>query len=98
MKARVTPEHKLRNKAYHCIFTGNEEDETIESIKCDGSAANLGGCKHVVAFLMWLHRRSKEPATTYVRSYWTKSKLSAVGTTQKFIKSSDLTKGRVDAL
>ncbi|KAL4718156.1 hypothetical protein ACJJTC_003371 [Scirpophaga incertulas] len=26
--------------------------------------ASLGGCKHAVAFLMWVHRRSEEPSCT----------------------------------
>lgn len=38
-----------------------------------------------MAFLMWLHRRSEEPAPTEISCYWAKSKLSKVGTTIKFI-------------
>lgn len=39
----------------------------------------LGGCKHRVAFIMWLHRRSEEPSPTEVTSYWKKSVLSSAG-------------------
>lgn len=49
-----------------------------------------GGCKHAIAFLMWIHRRSEDPAPTSVECYWKKSKLSSVGSTLKFVKSSDI--------
>lgn len=39
----------------------------------------LGGCKHAVAFLFWLHRRSSEPSVTEAQYYWTATKLSKVG-------------------
>lgn len=48
-----------------------------------------GGCKHAVAFLMWLHRRSEEPSPTEVTCYWTKSKLSKIGTSIKFLTLKD---------
>lgn len=54
-----------------------------------------GGCKHSVAFLTWLHRRSEEPSTTSVECYWKKSALSSVGTTVKFIKAADM--GKADS-
>lgn len=38
-----------------------------------------GGCKHQVAFLLWLHRRSEEPSVTSKECYWKKSSLSSVG-------------------
>lgn len=49
----------------------------------------LGGCKHAVAFLMWLHRRSEEPSPTETECYWKKSKLSGVGTNLKFMTVED---------
>lgn len=36
-------------------------------------------CKHAVAFLFWLHRRSEEPSVTSQVCYWKKSVLSDVG-------------------
>lgn len=50
----------------------------------------LGGCKHAIAFLAWLHRRSEEPSRTSIECYWKKSKLSAVGTSIKFIKAKEI--------
>jgi hypothetical protein len=44
-----------------------------------------GGCKHAVAFLSWLNRRSEEPAKTEVLCYWRRSKMAEIGTTVKFI-------------
>lgn len=38
-----------------------------------------GGCKHQMAFIMWLHRRSEEPSPTEVSSYWKKSILCSAG-------------------
>lgn len=43
----------------------------------------LGGCKHAVALLFWLHRRSEEPPTTSTVCYWKKSELSKVGDNDK---------------
>lgn len=51
-----------------------------------------GGCKHAVAILAWLQRRSEEPSTKSVECYWKKSELSSVGTTLKFIKAADMGK------
>lgn len=48
-----------------------------------------GGCKHAIAFLMWLHRRSEEPSPTDVTCYWAKSKLSKVGSSVKYITLKD---------
>lgn len=39
----------------------------------------LGGCKHGVAFLLWLHRRSEEPSVTSTVCYWKSSSLARVG-------------------
>ena len=45
----------------------------------------LGGCKHAFAFLMWLNRRSEEPAPTEVTCYWKKYVLASSVTDRKFI-------------
>ncbi|GBN45098.1 hypothetical protein AVEN_98146-1, partial [Araneus ventricosus] len=70
----------------------NESEDSILSVKCAGCAASQGGCKHAVAFLAWVHRRSEEPPVTSIKCYWKKSKLSSVGRTIKFIKASELGK------
>lgn len=44
----------------------------------------LDHCKHAVAFLFWLHRRSEEPSVTATTCYWKKSALSKVGPGTKF--------------
>lgn len=90
IKARVTPEHKVRSKPYHCTFECDEKEEIITGVNCEDCAAREGGCKHVVALIMWLHRRSEEPSTTSVKCYWTKAKLSLVGNSLKFIKAKDI--------
>jgi len=40
---------------------------------------STGGCKHLVAFLFWIHRRCEEPSPTEVACYWKRSSLSTVG-------------------
>lgn len=62
----------------------DEKESVVKSVQCHDCPASLGGCKHSVAFLMWVHRRSEEPACTSTECYWKKSKLAKVGTTLKF--------------
>lgn len=62
-------------------------------MQCHECIASQGGCKHSIAFLMWLHRRSEEPSCTSVECYWRKSKLSRVGTSLKYITAKTLSKG-----
>ena len=90
VKARVTPEHKVSKKGYFLTLTCNEKEEKVLSIQCSGCAAGLGGCKHSVALLAWLHRRSEDASVTSKKCYWKKSSLSAVGTTKKFVRATDL--------
>ncbi|XP_074026504.1 uncharacterized protein isoform X1 [Leptinotarsa decemlineata] len=49
-----------------------------------------GGCKHAIAFIAWLHRRSEDPPSTSIDCYWKKSKLSTIGTTLKYIRVKEL--------
>lgn len=51
-----------------------------------------GGCKHALAFIMWVHRRSEEPAPTEVTSYWKKPVLSTVGTSLKYVSAMNFCK------
>ncbi|GBL81424.1 hypothetical protein AVEN_143708-1 [Araneus ventricosus] len=92
-KAIVTPEHKISKKRYGVTVICNEE--VVLSALCDSCAASLGGCKHAIAFLSWLHRRSEEPSVTEVTCYWKKSKLSTVVKSIKFVKGKDLGKWQV---
>lgn len=71
----------------------DEGEENVTSIECHDCVAAQGGCKHAIALLMWVHRRSEEPSCTEVQCYWQKSKLSRVGTTLKFISAKELCKG-----
>ncbi|GBM95521.1 hypothetical protein AVEN_161419-1 [Araneus ventricosus] len=98
VKAKVTPEHSLRKKAYDVTLLCNEVEEEILSVTCDSCAASLGGCKHAIALITWLHRRSEEPAVTSVFCYWKASRLSAVGKAEKFIKAKNLVKNNIQPL
>lgn len=49
---------------------------------------SLGGCKHVIALISWLHRRSTEKSRTSIECYWTKPSLSKIG--QKFLRVEDI--------
>lgn len=92
VKGRICPEHKVRNKPYFVTATIDEEAESVVEVKCISCVAALGGCKHAMAFLMWLHRRSEEPAPTEVICYWKKSALSQVGSEEKFIEATRIGK------
>ncbi|KAK5648563.1 hypothetical protein RI129_003455 [Pyrocoelia pectoralis] len=91
LKGKICPEHKVRNKGYSVTIEIDEREEMIKDIQCGGCAAASGGCKHALAFLMWVHRRSEEPSPTEVECYWKKSKLAKVGTSIKFIEASACT-------
>ncbi|GBP88368.1 hypothetical protein EVAR_52673_1 [Eumeta japonica] len=65
----------------------------LSSVQCEDCVASQGGCKHAIAFLMWLHRRSEEPSCTSVECYWKKSKLSRVGSSMKYMTAKELSKG-----
>lgn len=88
----MTPEHKVRAQTYTVKALINEEDEEIVEVLCHDCKAGQGGCKHALAFIFWLHRRSEEPSPTEVKCYWKKAKLSSVGDSVKFINSFELTK------
>ncbi|CAG5022579.1 unnamed protein product [Parnassius apollo] len=46
LKAKVTPEHRIRTKIYTVSITINEDSEVIGNLICDDCAASAGGCKH----------------------------------------------------
>ncbi|KAJ8909481.1 hypothetical protein NQ315_015411, partial [Exocentrus adspersus] len=92
VKCKMCLEHKVRTKPYNVTMIINENDNEIISCQCHDCAASAGGCKHAVAFLMWVHRRSEEPACTSVECYWKKPTLSRIGTTLKYITVQQITK------
>ncbi|CAG9760281.1 unnamed protein product [Ceutorhynchus assimilis] len=92
LKAKITPEHKIKSKNYTVLCVINTEEKEVVNTKCQDCAASEGGCKHEVAFLMWLHRRSEEPSPTEKICYWKKSKLSLAPTTKKSISPADFGK------
>ncbi|KAJ3648793.1 hypothetical protein Zmor_020569 [Zophobas morio] len=83
VKALIAPEHKVRLKGYEVSVRINESEQCIIDSKCYDCAASEGGCKHGVALLFWLYRRTLEPSVTSVECYWRKSTLSKVGSTIK---------------
>ncbi|KAF5281934.1 hypothetical protein FQR65_LT14460 [Abscondita terminalis] len=96
VEGKICPEHKVRKQNYEVSLTINEKEQTIVNGTCNGCAASLGGCKHIIAFIMWVHRRSEEPSTTDVECYWRKPKLSRVGTELKCISLEEM--GKVQKL
>ncbi|TGZ52775.1 Uncharacterized protein DBV15_11267 [Temnothorax longispinosus] len=81
VKAKVCPEHRVRNKVYFVIVIVNEENESIINVEY--------GCKHAIAFVMWIYRRTEDPSPTDVQCYWKKPVLANVGTVRQFIEAKD---------
>ncbi|KZS03599.1 Uncharacterized protein APZ42_033641 [Daphnia magna] len=83
----IAPEHNVTSK--NCIVEVKIDIERYEIVSaiCKSCVAHQGGCKHHIAFIGWIHRRSEEPAKTEVECYWKKIFLSQVGTTTKFIEA-----------
>ncbi|KAG5887786.1 hypothetical protein JTB14_024001 [Gonioctena quinquepunctata] len=61
VKARITPEHNVKQKCYSVTAVCDEAEQTIISAECEDCAAHLGGCKHAIAFIAWLHRLARPP-------------------------------------
>ncbi|KAJ8913136.1 hypothetical protein NQ315_006054 [Exocentrus adspersus] len=95
LKAKITPEHKIKAKNYNVQCIINTSERVIIEAKCNDCAASEGGCKHAVAFLMWLHRRSEEPSPTEKQCYWKRSLLSTASSTNTFISTSDFNKNKI---
>nr|CAI5829260.1 unnamed protein product [Callosobruchus analis] len=81
IKGKITPEHKTKQASYTVVAVINEQEEEVERCICEDCAASAGGCKHAVAFLLWLNRRTEEPSVTSTQCYWKKSKLSTAAKT-----------------
>ncbi|KAI4458066.1 hypothetical protein MML48_7g00018168 [Holotrichia oblita] len=91
VNARIAPEHKIHSKQYKVLAVINETEEDVISCECIYCAAAEGGCKHAVAFLMWLHRRSEEVGVTSTTCYWKKPALAEVGQSTKYATLAMLT-------
>ncbi|XP_046961765.1 uncharacterized protein LOC124543737 [Vanessa cardui] len=93
VRGKICPEHKVHARLYAVTVIVDEEEEAVISVQCNDCVASKGGCKHAIAFLMWIHRRSEQPSCTAVECYWIKSKLSRVGTSLKYMTAKDLSNG-----
>lgn len=82
----------MRSKPYAVTLIVNEQEETVTSVKCHDCPSSEGGCKHSVAFLMWLHRRTEAPSCTSVECYWRKSNLAKVGSSIKILCAKEISK------
>ncbi|KAF5271716.1 hypothetical protein FQA39_LY08039 [Lamprigera yunnana] len=60
VKCKICPEHKVHAKLYGVTLTVDEDEEKVTSVQCHDCVAAQGGCKHAIALLMWIHRRSEE--------------------------------------
>ncbi|KAI4468040.1 hypothetical protein MML48_2g00008998 [Holotrichia oblita] len=89
LKAKITPEHKIKSRNYNVSRAINTTEKVVVNAKCHDCPASEEGCKHEVAFLMWLHRRSAEPSSTETSCYWKKSKLSSAPNFHNVTKMSD---------
>ncbi|CAG9765762.1 unnamed protein product [Ceutorhynchus assimilis] len=67
----------------------DELEKKVIEVKCHDCPASEGGCKHAVAFLMWVHRRSEEPSPTDKVCYWKRSALAGASNTKKCITTED---------
>ncbi|KAG4079678.1 hypothetical protein HA402_009064 [Bradysia odoriphaga] len=76
--AEVTPEHKINTQAYIVSVNIDLRHQKIVNAQCKGCVAALGGCKHAIAVVGWLHRRSEEPSPTEEKCYWKKSALATI--------------------
>ncbi|GLV37568.1 uncharacterized protein CBL_20380 [Carabus blaptoides fortunei] len=56
VKGKITPEHNVTRKGYAVEIQVDEKNAAIEHVTCGDCAASEGGCKHGIAFLMWVHR------------------------------------------
>ena len=88
--ARICPEHRVRTTPYEVFITVDEKKEKIVESRCLSCAACEGGCKHAVAFLMWVHRRSEEPARTSTVCYWKKAQLAKVDENMATVRAKDM--------
>ena len=88
--AKICPEHRVRSKPYNVYVIVDEKAKTIVEAMCTDCPASEGGCKHAVAYLMWLNRRSEQPECTSVECYWKKPRLARVDENIDKIRARDM--------
>ncbi|KAJ8678419.1 hypothetical protein QAD02_014206 [Eretmocerus hayati] len=94
VEARICPEHKTNSKNYNVKVIIDEVDEKIEVSQCEDCAASQEGCKHAVAVVAWIYRKTEEPAPTSVVCYWNKPALSRVGSKINYLTIEDMLAGK----
>ncbi|KAG4071100.1 hypothetical protein HA402_013414 [Bradysia odoriphaga] len=87
--ASVTPEHKIKDQPYKVVVNIDVKNQKVKSAECKGCMAALGGCKHAIALIGWIHRRSEEPSPTETVCYWKKSVLASVDTSKPYHSDTD---------
>ena len=88
IKGKATPEHKVNQAPYDVYAIVDSKDKTIMDAGCLGCKAQKGGCKHAIACVFWLLRRSEEKSVTDVKCYWKKARLSSMKNLSPFQVSS----------
>ncbi|KAF5304515.1 hypothetical protein FQA39_LY09566 [Lamprigera yunnana] len=58
VKCKICPEHEDHAKLYGVTLSVDEDEEKVTSVQCHDYVAAQGDCKHVIALLMWIHRRT----------------------------------------
>ncbi|XP_046753088.1 uncharacterized protein LOC124416208 [Diprion similis] len=96
VRGKVCPGHRVNSKAYNVSMMVDEKNESIDRVTCEDCAASADGCKHTIAFLMWVHRRSEEPEPTATVCYWKKPRLAQVAANVRSLKAKDLRPRRAD--
>ncbi|XP_046601957.1 uncharacterized protein LOC124295573 [Neodiprion lecontei] len=95
VRGRVCPEHRVNSKAYAVSIMVDEENESIKSVTCEDCAASASGCKHAIAVLMWVHRRSEETEPTATVCFWKKARFAQVASNVRSLKAKDMRQSKV---
>ncbi|KAJ8684569.1 hypothetical protein QAD02_020361 [Eretmocerus hayati] len=94
IEAQICPEHKTNSKNYNVQVIVDEVNECVQKAQCKDCAASQGGCKHAIAVVAWIHRKTEEPAPTSVQCYWRRPSLSRVGSNIKYLTIKDMLAGK----
>lgn len=60
LRAKITPESEINRKNYDVSCITKTEEKCIQETKCHDCFGSEMGCRHAVAFRMWVHRRSEQ--------------------------------------
>lgn len=69
VKVKITAQHRSATR-YDVTVVINVVESEIISATCEGCVATMGGCKHAMAVLFWLHKKTNQPASTDIACYW----------------------------